>query len=64
MKEVVEFMRKEGRAEWLGGKGDGREVWVWWKSVDEWASAIYDWVSCEKATATDTWRIDSRKDGC
>jgi ESCRT-II complex subunit VPS25 len=46
-REIVEFMRKDGRADWVsGGKegtGDG-EFWVWWRTVEEWAGRIADWV--------------------
>jgi ESCRT-II complex subunit VPS25 len=48
-REVVEFMRKDGRAEWVsGGKGEvaGGEFWVWWRNVEEWAGLIAEWVSC------------------
>ncbi|KAG9239448.1 ESCRT-II complex subunit [Amylocarpus encephaloides] len=47
VREVVEFMRKEGRAEWAGegGKGvGGNEVWIWWRNPEEWASLFYEWV--------------------
>jgi ESCRT-II complex subunit VPS25 len=40
-------MRKEGRAEWLGGKkdSDSKEVaWIYWRTPEEWAGLIYDWV--------------------
>ena len=50
---VVEFMRRVGRAEWVGdekgkgrGSGEGGEFWVWWRNVEEWAGLIADWVSC------------------
>lgn len=53
-REMVEFMRKEGRAEWIGsGKGgggggvdgEGRNVaWIWWRNPEEWAGAIAEWV--------------------
>lgn len=47
-REMVEGMRKEGRAEWIVRKG-GEEtrdlVWIWWRSLDEWAAGLYDWVS-------------------
>lgn len=48
MREVVEFMRKEGRSEWVGGTGkdaSGSVVWVWWRNPEEWAGLIADWVS-------------------
>ncbi|KAL3420767.1 ESCRT-II complex subunit [Phlyctema vagabunda] len=41
-REVVEFMRKEGRAEWIGA--DRNLVWIWWRNPEEWAAAIADWV--------------------
>lgn len=46
-KEIVNAMRKEGRAEWLGGKkdSDSKEVaWIYWRTPEEWAGLIYDWV--------------------
>ncbi|KAL2063007.1 hypothetical protein VTL71DRAFT_6079 [Oculimacula yallundae] len=52
-REVVEFMRKEGRAEWVvengkgkggGGAGEGSVFWVWWRDVEEWAGLIAEWV--------------------
>lgn len=58
MREVVEFMRKEGRAEWVvegggrkggykegGGLDGGSVFWVWWRDVEEWAGRIAEWVS-------------------
>lgn len=52
-REVLEFMRREGRAEWVvgggGGGGVGEErstAWIWWRTPEEWAAAIADWVSC------------------
>lgn len=49
----MEFMRKEGRAEWVmsgdgrgkGGGGEGSVFWVWWRDVEEWAGLIAEWVS-------------------
>lgn len=40
----MEFMRKEGRAEWVGKEGAG-ECWVWWRTPEEWAGGMYEWVS-------------------
>ena len=46
-REMMEFMRKEGRAEWIGS-GKGEEVrnvaWIWWRNPEEWAGAIAEWV--------------------
>jgi ESCRT-II complex subunit VPS25 len=56
-REVLEWMRGQGRVEWIaGGKGggggggegggEGRTVcWVWWRTPEEWAVAIAEWVS-------------------
>jgi ESCRT-II complex subunit VPS25 len=45
-KEVLDWMRKEGRAEWVGGPEGGRNVaWIWWRNPEEWAAVIADWVS-------------------
>ncbi|KAH7380850.1 ESCRT-II complex component [Cadophora sp. MPI-SDFR-AT-0126] len=53
-REVVQFMRREGRAEWIvgdgkgggkaGGVGEGSVFWVWWRDVEEWAGLIAEWV--------------------
>jgi ESCRT-II complex subunit VPS25 len=53
LREVLEFMRKDGRIERVGagkeiGIGRGEEgglVWVWWRTPEEWGGALYDWVS-------------------
>jgi len=46
---MVEGLRREGRAEWVYGKGEGRGVekdvvWVWWRNPEEWAEVIAEWV--------------------
>lgn len=46
-RDMVEFMRKEGRAEWVGRGADNVEknvAWIWWRNPEEWAGAIADWV--------------------
>ena len=44
-REMVEFMRKDGRAEWVGNKDGERNVaWIWWRNPEEWAGAIAEWV--------------------
>lgn len=43
----MEFMRRDGRAEWVGATKEGTrdgEFWVWWRTVEEWAGTIADWV--------------------
>lgn len=43
---MLEFMRKEGRTEWIGGGWkEAGECWVWWRTPEEWAAGIYEWVS-------------------
>lgn len=44
-REMVDFMRKDGRAEWVGNKDGERNVaWIWWRNPEEWAGAIAEWV--------------------
>jgi ESCRT-II complex subunit VPS25 len=48
-REVLDWMRKEGRAEWVGGPDGGRNVaWIWWRNPEEWAGVIADWVSVRR----------------
>jgi ESCRT-II complex subunit VPS25 len=65
-REVVEFMRKDGRAEWVsGGKGEaaGGEFWVWWRNVEEWAGLIAEWVSCAFSFGEKWQRLGINADG-
>lgn len=49
---IVGFMRKEGRADFVGSEKKGRVgkeeegsvVWVWWRTVEEWGALIEEWV--------------------
>ena len=43
IKEVLEFMKKEGRAEYVDGKNSDL-VYLWWKTVDEWAGVVETFV--------------------
>ncbi|RYP12201.1 hypothetical protein DL767_011406 [Monosporascus sp. MG133] len=50
-REVLEHMRREGRAEPVAhghggdsGDGDGGLWWVYWKTPDEWAAEVEAWV--------------------
>ncbi|CAJ2505254.1 Uu.00g126480.m01.CDS01 [Anthostomella pinea] len=48
-REILEFMRKEGRAEYVNGSGGdddagGDVVWVYWRTPEEWASLLEAWV--------------------
>lgn len=43
------MVRGEGggrRAEWVGGESGGKAVaWIWWRTPEEWAGVLVDWVS-------------------
>ncbi|TKW56804.1 Vacuolar protein-sorting-associated protein 25 [Colletotrichum tanaceti] len=41
-REVLEFMRKDGRAEPLPASTD--VFWVYWRTPDEWASVVEGWI--------------------
>ncbi|KAI1074197.1 ESCRT-II complex, vps25 subunit [Whalleya microplaca] len=45
-REVLDFMRKDGRVEYVdgGGAGGGDVVWVFWRTPEEWAALLEEWV--------------------
>lgn len=69
VREVVEFMRKDGRAEWVGGDGGGSGssgaggvgdmVWVYWRTPEEWAGLIEAWVdeTAQKGTVLTLYEL-------
>lgn len=63
IKEVIDFMRKEGRAEYVdGGGGDGSGgdvVWVYWRTPEEWAALIEGWVdeTAQKGTVLTLYEL-------
>ncbi|OIW25288.1 ESCRT-II complex, vps25 subunit [Coniochaeta ligniaria NRRL 30616] len=45
IKETIDFMRKDGRAEYVAPGGAGGDVvWIYWRSPEEWAGLIEEWV--------------------
>ncbi|KAI1473253.1 ESCRT-II complex, vps25 subunit [Daldinia caldariorum] len=71
-REVLEFMRKEGRAEPVGtGTGSGRDgengngggggdvYWVYWRTPEEWAGLIEGWVdeTAQKGTVLTLYEL-------
>ncbi|KAK0641199.1 vacuolar protein-sorting-associated protein 25 [Cercophora newfieldiana] len=46
-REVIDFLRKDGRAEYVSGndkEGGGDVVWIYWRTPEEWASLVEAWV--------------------
>lgn len=44
-REIIDFMRTEGRAEWIDGKSGEKNVcWIFWRNVEEWGEVIAGWV--------------------
>jgi ESCRT-II complex subunit VPS25 len=44
-REVIDFLRKDGRAEYVsGGDKEGDVVWIYWRTPEEWASLVEAWV--------------------
>ncbi|KAL2755646.1 hypothetical protein ACRALDRAFT_2027351 [Sodiomyces alcalophilus JCM 7366] len=43
-REVIDSMRRNGRAEYVGGKDGGDLVWVYWRTPEEWAALLEKWV--------------------
>ncbi|KAL2197829.1 ESCRT-II complex subunit-domain-containing protein [Corynascus similis CBS 632.67] len=53
IREVIDFLRRDGRAEYVSGAGPsgggaegggGDLVWIYWRTPEEWASLIESWV--------------------
>ncbi|KAJ4393216.1 hypothetical protein N0V93_002424 [Gnomoniopsis smithogilvyi] len=47
VREVIDFMRKDGRAEYVsdGSSGGGGDVvWIYWRTPEEWGALIEAWV--------------------
>ncbi|KAK3692490.1 ESCRT-II complex subunit [Podospora appendiculata] len=48
VREVIDFLRKDGRAEYVGGGSSGKDsgdvAWVYWRTPEEWAALIEAWV--------------------
>lgn len=42
VREVIDFMRKDGRAEYVSDGGD--VVWIYWRTPEEWGALIEAWV--------------------
>lgn len=65
VREVIAFMRKEGRAEYVdgsggsGGDGGGDVVWVYWRTPEEWAALIEAWVdeTAQKGTVLTLYEL-------
>lgn len=69
IREVIDFMRKEGRAEYVdgggGGGGGGADgsggdvVWVYWRTPEEWAALIEGWVdeTAQKGTVLTLYEL-------
>lgn len=67
VREVVDFMRRDGRAEYVngnggGGGGDGSGgdvVWVYWRTPEEWAGLIEGWVdeTAQKGTVLTLYEL-------
>jgi ESCRT-II complex subunit VPS25 len=62
-REVLDFMRKEGRAEPVSvaaGDEDTSDVfWIYWKTPEEWAREVENWVdeTAQKGTVLTLWEL-------
>jgi ESCRT-II complex subunit VPS25 len=43
-REVLDFLRRDGRAEPVDGTTTGDVVWVYWRTPEEWAGLVEAWV--------------------
>ncbi|KPM38409.1 hypothetical protein AK830_g8168 [Neonectria ditissima] len=44
IRDVVDFMRKDGRAEYVAGGSSGDVVFLYWRKPDEWAGLVESYV--------------------
>ncbi|KAI1310628.1 ESCRT-II complex subunit-domain-containing protein [Xylaria venustula] len=66
-REVLEFMRRDGRVEFIhaGGSGskgaedEGDVVWVYWRTPEEWAALVEAWVeeTAQKGTVLTLYEL-------
>ncbi|KAK8136509.1 hypothetical protein PG984_004449 [Apiospora sp. TS-2023a] len=70
-REVLDFMRKEGRAEFVGGGGGGGDgntggdvAWIYWKTPEEWAKELENWVdeTAQKGTVLTLYELTQGED--
>ena len=62
VKEVIDSMRSEGRAEYVGdgdGAGGGDVVWIYWRTPEEWAALVEAWVdeTAQKGTVLTLYEL-------
>lgn len=58
-RELLEYMRHEGRAEWIGSQKDSDVVWLYWRTPDEWARELEDWADAtgQKNAVLTLWEL-------
>lgn len=60
-REVVDFLRKDGRAEYVSGdaKEGGDLVWIYWRTPEEWAALVEAWVeeTAQKGTVLTLYEL-------
>ncbi|KAK8100735.1 vacuolar protein-sorting-associated protein 25 [Apiospora kogelbergensis] len=70
-REVLDFMRKEGRAEFVAGgdngaakEGGGDVAWIYWKTPEEWAKELEGWVddTAQKGTVLTLYELTQGED--
>lgn len=61
VRELVDFMKKDGRADYVGdGEGAGGDVvWVYWRTPEEWAALVEAWVdeTAQKGTVLTLYEL-------
>ncbi|KAI1741640.1 ESCRT-II complex subunit-domain-containing protein [Xylaria scruposa] len=66
-REVLGFMRRDGRVEFMGGgnQDDGGDVvWVYWRTPEEWAALVETWVdeTAQKGTVLTLYELSQGED--
>ncbi|KAI1132907.1 ESCRT-II complex subunit-domain-containing protein [Nemania abortiva] len=64
-REVLEFMQRDGRAEFVAARGGGDDdeggdvAWIYWRTPDEWAALVEAWVdeTAQKGTVLTLYEL-------
>ena len=58
-REVLDFMRRDGRAEYVGRDGTGDVCWIYWRTPEEWATIIEAWIdeTAQKGTVLTLYEL-------
>lgn len=59
IREILDFMRKDGRAEYVGKDVPGDICWIYWRTPEEWAAVVEAWIdeTAQKGTVLTLYEL-------